>query len=63
MKNKGNLEKNILIVKELLNDIENEFVEATKNNNDNDEYLVYNTSLINRNRKIINDKLKELEQY
>ncbi len=63
MKTKKELLKNILIAEYLLNDIKNEFIEATKNGKDEDIYLFYNTRLINRNRLIINEKLRELEQY
>ena len=63
MKTKKELLKNILIAEDLLSDIKNEFIEATKNEKDDDINLYYNTRLINRNRVILNDKLKELERY
>lgn len=63
MKTKRELLKNILIAEELLKDIKEEFIEATKDKGDEDIYLYYNTRQINRNRITINDKLKELERY
>ena len=63
MKTKKELFRNILIAEDLLNDIKNEFIEATKDEKDEDTHLYYNTRLINRNRVIINEKLKELERY
>lgn len=63
MKTKKELENNILIAEELLKDIKDAFVKATEDSDEEEIYLYYNTSLISRNRKIINQKLKELEQY
>ena len=63
MKTKRELLKNILIAEELLKDIKEEFIEATKDKGDEETYLYYNTRQINRNRITINDKLKELERY
>ena len=63
MKTKRELLKNILIAEELLKDIKEEFIEATKDKGDEEIYLNYNTRQINRNRITINDKLKELERY
>lgn len=63
MKTKKELFRNILIAEDLLNDIKSEFIEATKDEKDEDINLYYNTRLINRNRVVLNDKLKELERY
>lgn len=63
MKTKRELLKNILIAEELLKDIREEFIEATKDKDEEEIYLDYNTRQINRNRITINDKLKELERY
>lgn len=60
-KTKKELLNNILIAEELLKDIKEEFIKATKD--EEDIYLYYNTRQINRNRITINNKLKELEQY
>lgn len=62
-KTKKELLNNILIAEELLKDIREEFIEATKDKDEEDIYLYYNTRQINRNRITINEKLKELEQY
>ncbi|MFR6599117.1 MAG: hypothetical protein ACLURU_06290 [Finegoldia magna] len=62
-KTKKELLNNILIAEELLKDIKEEFINATKDEDEEDIYLYYNTRQINRNRITINNKLKELEQY
>lgn len=64
-KNKRDLLLNIELSEQLLQEIKKEFLTKTKDKNGDDaKYLLnYNSSLINRNRIIINQKLKELEKY
>lgn len=63
MKTKGELIKNIELAEILLSDIKKEVVKNTKGYLEEERPLFYNTRLINRNRIIINQKLKELERY
>lgn len=63
MKTKGELIKNIELAEILLNDIKKEVVKNTTGYLEEETPLFYNTRLINRNRIIINQKLKELERY
>ncbi|WP_010247844.1 hypothetical protein [Peptoniphilus rhinitidis] len=63
MKTKRELLNNILVAEELLKDIKEDFIRATKNEDDDEVYLYYNTRQINRNRITINEKLKDLERY
>ncbi len=63
MKTKGELIKNIELAEILLNDIKKEVIKNSNGYLDEEIPLFYNTRLINRNRIIINQKLKELERY
>ena len=62
-KTKREVLNNILVAEEMLKEIKEDLLASTKENKDDDIYLMYNTSLIKRNRIIINKKLKEIERY
>lgn len=62
-KTKKELKGNLEFCKKLLEEVIEEFDEKTKGKSDEANNLYYNTSLIKRNRVMINQYMKELERY
>lgn len=62
-KTKKELKNNLELCKKLLEEVIEEFDEKTKDKSDKENKLYYNTSLIKRNRVMINQYMKELERY
>ena len=62
-KTKKELKGNLEFCKKLLEEVIDEFDEKTKDKSDEANNLYYNTSLIKRNRVMINQYMKELERY
>lgn len=62
-KTKKELKGNLEFCKKLLEEVIDEFEEKTKDKSDEANNLYYNTSLIKRNRVMINQYMKELERY
>lgn len=62
-KTKKELKNNLEFCKKLLEEVIDEFDEKTKDKSDEANKLYYNTSLIKRNRVMINQYMKELERY
>lgn len=62
-KTKREVLNNILVAEEMLKEIKEEVLTVTKDDKDDEIRLYYNSSLIKRNKIIINKKLKEIERY
>ena len=62
-KTKKEILNNLLVAEEMLKEIKEDILVSTKEDKDDDIYCLYNTSLIKRNKIIINKKLKEIERY
>ena len=62
-KTKREVLNNILVAEEMLKEIKEEVLTATKDDKDDEIWIYYNSSLIKRNKIIINKKLKEIERY
>ena len=62
-KTKRELKNNLNFCEKLLKEIIDEFDEKTIGKGDEEKFLYYNTSLIKRNRVMINQYMKELERY
>ena len=62
-KTKRELKNNLNFCEKLLKEIIDEFDEKTIHKEDKEKCLHYNTSLIRRNRVMINQYIKELERY
>lgn len=62
-KTKREILNNLLVAEEMLKEIKEDILASTKEDKDDDIYCLYNTSLIKRNKIIINKKLKEIERY
>ena len=62
-KTKKEILNNLLVAEEMLKEIKEEVLAVTKDDKDDEIRLYYNSSLIKRNKIIINKKLKEIERY
>lgn len=62
-KTKKELKGNLEFCKKPLEEVIDEFDEKTIGKGDEEKFLYYNTSLIKRNRIMMNQYMKELERY
>lgn len=63
MKTKIELLRNIVVAEALIKDTKEEFIKSVKNRSDDETvFNCYNRALMERNRKVINQMLKDLEK-